>query len=62
MEKNFEDLTGLTSNFIGNQRYIVILIDEMKIKSNLAFDKHTAELTSFVDLGDPDKNFKFLKF
>ena len=29
----------------------------MKIKSNLVFDKHTGELTGFVDLGDPDKVF-----
>ena len=37
------DLTGLTSNFIGNQRYIAILIEEMKIKINLVFDKHSGE-------------------
>ena len=29
----------------------------MKIKSNLVFDKHTGEVTGFVDLGDPDKIF-----
>ena len=51
------DLTGLSSNFIGNQRYIAIVIDEMKIKINLVFDKHSGELSGFVDLGDPDKNF-----
>ena len=51
------DLTGLTSNLIGHQRYIAILIDEKKIKSNLVFDKHSGELTGFIDLGDPDKNF-----
>ena len=51
------DLSGLTSNFIGNQRYIAILIVEMKIKSNVVFGKHTGELTGFVDLEDPDKNF-----
>ena len=51
------DLTGLTSNLIGHQRYIAILIDEMKIKSNLFFDKHSGELTGFVDLRDPDKIF-----
>ena len=51
------DLTGLTFNFIGNQAYIAILIDEMKIESNLVFDKHSGELSGFVDLGDPDKNF-----
>ena len=29
----------------------------MKIKSNVVFGKHTGELTGFVDLEDPDKNF-----
>ena len=29
----------------------------MKIKINLVFDKHSGELSGFVDLGDPDKNF-----
>ena len=51
------DLSGLKSNFIGNQRYIAVLIAEMKIESNVVFGKHTGELTGFVDLGDPDKNF-----
>ena len=51
------DLTGLTSNFIGNQRHIAILIDEMKIKSNPVFDKHMGKLIGFVDLEDTDKNF-----
>ena len=29
------------------------MFDEMKIKSNLVFDKHNDELIGFVDLGDP---------
>ena len=33
------------------------MFDEMKIKSNLVFDKHNDELIGFVDLGDPDTNY-----
>lgn len=52
-----EDLKHITSNFIGIQRYIVLLFDEMKIKSNLVFDKHSGNLIGFLDLGDPDINY-----
>ena len=34
-----------------------LLIDEMKLKSNLVFHKDTNQLIGFVDLGDPDVNF-----
>ena len=34
-----------------------MLIDEMKIKSNLVFHKDTNELIGFLDLGNPDNNF-----
>ena len=33
-------------------KYIVLLFDEMKIKKDLVFDKHTCELVGFVDLGE----------
>ena len=39
---------------------VVLLFDEMKIKSNLVFDKHTGELIGFLDLGNPDVNFSTL--
>lgn len=32
-------------------KYIVILCDEMKIKENLVYDKHSTEVVGFVDLG-----------
>ena len=38
----------------------VVLFDEMKIKSNLVFDKHTREHIGFLDLSDPDVNFSTL--
>lgn len=32
-------------------KYIVILCDEMKIKENLVYDKHSTEVVGFADLG-----------
>ena len=43
------------------KRYVVLLFDEMKITSNLVFDKFTGELIGYVDLGDPDINFGTLE-
>ena len=36
------------------QRSVVLAIDEMKVKQDLVFNKHTRELIGFVDLGDAD--------
>ena len=33
-------------------KYTVLLFDEMKIKEELVFDKHSCELVGFVDLGE----------
>ena len=35
---------------------LLLLFDEMKIKENLIFDKHTWSLIGFIDLGDTDIN------
>ena len=43
------------------QRYVFILFDEMKIQGSLIWDKHSGELISYVDLGDPDVNFATLE-
>ena len=32
--------------------YVSVIIDEMYIKEDLVFDKHTGSLTGFTDLGD----------
>lgn len=48
---------SLTSQHFDIQRYVALLFDEMKIQSNLVFDKQTNELIGFVDLGDPDVNY-----
>ena len=56
-----DNLTVLTSEFFNTQRYVVLMFDEMKIRSNLVFNKHSEELIGFVDLGDPDVNFNCFK-
>ena len=38
-------------------RYICVVMDEMKIQSNLVFDKHSGELIVFIDLGVPMTNY-----
>jgi len=52
-----EELKGLTNSHFDVQRYVVLLFDEMKILSNLVFDKVSGELIGYTDLGDPDINF-----
>ena len=55
------DLIKITDSFFDVQRYVVLLFDEMKIKSNLVFDKHSGELIGFTDLGDPCINYGTLE-
>ena len=50
-----------TNSYFDVQRYIVLLFDEMKVMSNLVFDKVTGELIGYLDLGDPDINFGTLE-
>lgn len=52
-----EELKVQAHSYFDVQRYVVLLFDEMKVMSNLVFDKVTAELIGYVDLGDPDINF-----
>ena len=59
--KVIDEFKTMTKDYFDIQRYIVLLFDEMKIKSNLVFDKHTGELIGFLDLGDPDVNFSTLE-
>ena len=53
-KKNIEKLCDATKQLFDCQRYVVLSFDEIKIQSNLVFDKHTNELIGFVDLGDED--------
>ena len=36
------------------QKHVILLLDEMHIKEDLVFDKHTGELVGFVNLGQYD--------
>ena len=35
-----------------SKRFVVIVLDEMKIKESIAYNKHTGEMIGFVNLGD----------
>ena len=55
-----EVLKSERSSYFNVERYIVLLFDEMKARSNLVLDKMTRELIGFTDLGDPELNFAAL--
>ncbi|CAB4028143.1 Transposable element P transposase [Paramuricea clavata] len=57
---NIESLQEKASSAAGIQRYVVPVMDEMKIQSNLVFDKYPGDLIGFVDLGDPMTNYACL--
>ncbi|XP_022780188.1 uncharacterized protein LOC111321541 [Stylophora pistillata] len=48
-ESFLQELKEMTDTYFDVQRYIVLLFDEMKIMSNLVFDKVTGELIGYVD-------------
>ena len=50
-----EELKKLTGNYRGHERFVSLLMDEMKIRCNLVF--RNDELVGFIDLGDPDVNY-----
>ena len=51
------ELCSLTKDFSNLQRYICLAFDEMKIQSNLVYDKYSGEPIGYVDLGNPDINY-----
>ena len=51
-DENVNSLKEKASSFSRVQRYVVLVTDEMKIQSNLVFEKVTGELIGFIDLGD----------
>ena len=55
--KVIEELKEQTESYFDMERYIALLFDEMKIKSNLVFDRVTGELIGFTDLGDLSLNY-----
>ena len=50
------DLTKKTVNFTDPERYVTILVDEMKVQEDLVWDKNTGKLIGFIDLGDANIN------
>ena len=60
-KENVESLREKASSIRGPQRYVALVMDEMKIQSNLGFDKYSGNLICFIDLGDPMTNFANLQ-
>lgn len=50
-KETFEDLKHQASKLQGIGKYVVLAFDEVSIKDDLVFDKHTGELVGFVNLG-----------
>ena len=50
-KETFEDLKHQASKLQGIGKYVVLAFDEVSIKDDLIFDKHTGELIGFVNLG-----------
>ena len=46
------ELTRTVENFSEQEKYCVLLMDEMKILEDLVWDKHTGDLIGYVNLGD----------
>ena len=53
-----DELRKKCSSFVGCGRFVILSFDEMKIKSDLIFDKHTGKVIGFVDVGDEDINLR----
>ena len=45
-------------NFKEHHKIVGLLQDEIRIKSDLVYDKHTGELIGFIDLGDINNDFQ----
>ena len=54
------ELRRKISDFSDIEKFVVLLMDEMKIQENLVWDKHSGELVGYVDLGDIDLNYATL--
>ena len=51
------ELNRLTSTHKGIECFVCLAFHEIKVKSNLVFNKYNDELIGFVDLGDPELNY-----
>ena len=48
-------------HFSDNEKFFVMLMDEIKIQENLVWDKHTGYLIGYVDFGDAELNYATLQ-
>ena len=55
------ELIKKNENFSDIEKFVILLMDEMKIQENLVWNKHKGELIGFIDLGDDDNNNVTLK-
>ena len=39
-------------NLTEAKRYVILTLDEMKIKEDIVFDKNTGEMIGFINVGD----------
>ena len=58
-KENIDCLREKTKAFSDVQRYVALVMDEMKIQSNLVFDKFSGDVIGFIDLGDPMTNYVY---
>ena len=53
-------MQAITKEYFDVERNVVLLVDEMKVKSNLVFAKHTGELQGYLDLWCVENDFSTL--
>ena len=56
-----KDLKEKTTKFTNAERYVTVLIDEMKVQEDLVWNKNTRELIGFLNLGDENINESLLE-
>lgn len=59
--ETIKEITQKTCNFSDEERFVILLLDEMKVQEDLVWDKSTGDLIGFLDLGDTETNFATLK-
>ena len=56
-----DELLKKVEDFSEIEKYMILVMDEMKIQENLVWDKNSGELIGYVDLGDVDVNYSALQ-
>ena len=54
------ELRYKVKDFSDKEKFVVLLMDEMKIQKNLVWNKHNIEVIGYVDLSDIDLNYATL--